>query len=101
MTKNELIFIASDIDLMDKLNTISGLMEINAASDKELIDSLVDDIYESLQLNRDKMVANPKGNKLYYLNEISKIDPEKAKKMEKLKLSEIRYIYNKLTNQLS
>lgn len=49
MTKGEIKKLASDVTLMDILNTISGLLELDKPSDQELINQLVDDVYNKLK----------------------------------------------------
>lgn len=54
MTKAEIKKLASNIDLMDILNSVSGLLEMNNQSDQEFIDQLIDDIYQKLQADKKK-----------------------------------------------
>lgn len=95
MTKAELLFIANDVSLMDKLNCISGLLEMNKPEDKPLIDAFVDDIYSVLKEN--PPIVNKGNNKKYMLDEIAKVDPEKAERLKNRKMIDIRYCFNKLT----
>lgn len=95
MTKAQIIYLARNINLMDKLNTISGLMEVNP--NDPLIKSLVDDIYNDVKNNKLKTVTNIMQNKEYMLNEIAKVNLDKAQKLRNHKMLDIRYVYNKLT----
>lgn len=96
MTKAELLFIAKDVALMDKLNCISGLLEMNKPEDQMLIDAFVNDIYSALKEN--PPVTYKKNNKCHLLTQIAIIDPELANQLKDKRISEIRYAYNKLTN---
>ena len=95
MTKAQIIYLARNIDLMDKMNTISGLMEVNP--NDPLINSLVDDIYNDVKNNKLETVTNIMQNKEYMLNEIAKVNPDKAEKLRSRKMIDIRFVYNKLT----
>lgn len=95
MTKAQIIYLARNVDLMDKMNTISGLMEINP--NDPLINSLVDDIYNDVKNNKLATVTNIMQNKEYMLKEIEKVNPAKAILLRNRKMIEIRYFYNKLT----
>lgn len=95
MTKAQIIYLARNVDLMDKMNTISGLMEINP--NDPLINSLVDDIYNDVKNNKLETVTNIMQNKEYMLNEIAKVNPDKAEKLRSRKMIDIRFVYNKLT----
>lgn len=95
MTKAQIIYLARNVDLMDKMNTISGLMEINP--NDPLINSLVDDIYNDVKNNKLATVTNIMQNKEFMLSEIEKVNPAKAILLRNRKMVEIRYFYNKLT----
>lgn len=95
MTKAQIVYLARNVDLMDKMNTISGLMEVNP--NDPLINSLVDDIYNDVKNNKLTTVTNIMQNKEFMLSEIEKVNPAKAILLRNRKMIEIRYFYNKLT----
>lgn len=65
MTKGEIKKLASNVDLMDILNTVSGLLEMNNQSDQELIEQLINDIYQKLQADKKKRIT--KAEMLHYI----------------------------------
>lgn len=79
MTKIEIITIAGSVDLMDKLNTVSGLLEINKAEDQGFIDLLVNDIYVEL---KKLLPVTEKYSKKGELENIKRVDIQKLKKQE-------------------
>lgn len=95
MTKAEIKAIASKPELMDILNTISGLMEINSPSDQALINSLIDDIYHKVAEEPHPTRETTRARMLYYFMEH---DPEMHKKLKNKRWAEIRWEYLKLTN---
>lgn len=79
MTKIEIRTIAGNVDLMDKLNTVSGLLEINKADDQGFIDLLVNDIYVEL---KNLLPVTEKYSKKGELENIKRVDIQKLKKQE-------------------
>lgn len=92
MTKASIKKLAANTEVMDKLNTISGLIEINP--DDPLIKELIDDVYNFL--NTDIPVTNKKYNKEYMLKEIAKVDPEKAERLKSMRFADISFVYHKV-----
>lgn len=95
MTKASIKKLAANTEVMDKLNTISGLMEINP--DDPLIAELTDDVYNFLKT--DVPVTNKKYNKEYMLKQIAKIDPGKAERLKSMRFADISFVYHRLVNE--
>lgn len=94
MTKAEIKELAKNIDLMDKMNTVSCLFEVNNATDNELIDSLINDIYKTINSTEKKTNVITKSQMMdyFYKNDINMYYKLKGKRF-----AEIRYEFYKLT----
>lgn len=71
MTKAEILSIASNVQLMDQLNTISGLLEVNNGNVNELISNYINDFYA--KINSVQIENKSHKTKSYMLAEIAKI----------------------------
>lgn len=96
MTKLELKLLAADVSLMDKLNTVSGLIEMGNPDNRATIDALVTEIY--LELKDRGGVSSPKQNKIFLLSELKRLNPAVYEAVKDKRFSVIRYEYSKLTN---
>ena len=96
MTKVEIKKLASDVSLMDKLNTISGLMEMNKQSDQELIRQLIDDVYHKLQEGKTGKKKMTKAQMLHY---IMNRDYQLYQKIKKQTWITVNKVYIDLVNR--
>lgn len=92
MTKKELLILAKDVDLMDKLNSISGLLEVNRDCDKQLIEELMEDILDGIKSKK----AISAYSREYCLSKIKEKDEQAYEELKNQRFAAIRYEYRKL-----
>lgn len=100
MTKAEIRAMAKNVEAMDILNTISGLLEVNNESDQDLINQLIDDVYKKINLLKIVSINPSQKTKNYMLEEIAKVKgAEFAQMLSKKRFLEIRLAYMDLTKE--
>jgi len=97
MTKKDILQLAGNVDLMNKLNSLSGLLEVSGP-DNEDVKNLLNEVYAGI--SNISTVTNQEYNKDYMLAIIRNKEPQLAEKLKsKARFFEIKRVYSELTCQ--
>lgn len=97
MTKKDILQLAGNVDLMNKLNSLSGLLEVSGP-DNEDVKNLLNEVYSGIRELHE--MTNNEHNKVWLLAVIAMKDPTLARNLKNARYAEIRLEYRKLTNNL-